>query len=243
MLSCQQPLHPHKQISKIHNTTSTTVRVVSESHPPTIRALQKRYHLRDGSLEMESIVVQAWVNDVNAALTCDNNTISTTTAASLEDMPSPTKRPRTSNYPDLRHDPEQTPTRAPVQLMTTEEESEDLFNDPQDPFTTAPSDYSYPAVLGSSAGFSVPFRFPPPATVTSRSRSVSPTKKFRKTADLLNLMPPVRFNTVSDFELHLPEDAHKLIKSLSAVEAKEAILPALLRNHPSLQSSKIRSHS
>ncbi|KAF5024178.1 hypothetical protein F66182_3750 [Fusarium sp. NRRL 66182] len=192
---------------------------------------------------MKSIVVQAWVNDVNAALTYDNITKSTTTAAEPKDMSSPTKRPRTSDYPDLRHDLEQTPTPARVQLARAEEEIRDASKGPQDPFTVAPSDYSYPAVLGTSAGFSAPFRFLPRATVTSRSGSVSPTKKFRKSTDLLNLMPPVRFNTVSDFELYIPEDAHNLIKSLCAVEAKEAILPISLRNHPSLQSSKIRPHS
>ncbi|KAG5752069.1 hypothetical protein H9Q70_005300 [Fusarium xylarioides] len=153
---------------------------------------------------MESIVVQAWVNDVNSA-------------TSPEDMSSPTKRPRTSEHHDLRYDQEQTPTRARVHLARAEEDIEDVPNDPQDPFTTTPSDYSYPAVLGSSAGFSVPFGFPPPATITSRSGSASPTKKFRKTADLLTLMPPVRFNTVSDFEPYVPEDAHKLVRSLSAV--------------------------
>ncbi|PNP76144.1 hypothetical protein FNYG_10513 [Fusarium nygamai] len=191
---------------------------------------------------MESILVQAWVNDVNSALTYDQNTISTS-ATSPEDMSSPTKRPRTSDHHDLRYDQEQTPTRARVHLARAEEDIEDVSNDPQDPFTTAPSDYSYPAVLGSSAGFSVPFGFPPPATITSRSRSASPTKKFRKTADLLTLMPPVRFNTVSDFEPYVPEDAHKLVRSLSAVEAKEGILPASLQNHTLLQSSKIRPYS
>ncbi|KAH7187561.1 hypothetical protein DER44DRAFT_816463 [Fusarium oxysporum] len=39
------------------------------------------------------------------------------------------------------------------------------------------------------------------------------------------------------------ETLHKLVRSLSAVEAKEGILPASLQNHTLLQRSKIRSYS
>ncbi|KAF5022984.1 hypothetical protein F66182_4941 [Fusarium sp. NRRL 66182] len=180
---------------------------------------------------MNAFIIRAWVNDVNTALNF-------TTAS--QNMSSPSKRARTNtDYLDLRLDPHQTPTRTRLQLARARSENDHVFSDPA-AFTTAPSESSFAALLASRSGFSAPLRPQQSPSTTSRSRSVSPIQHFRKTVDLLNLVPPVRFADGKEFERNLPEDLQPLVNSLFMAVDKEGILPEALRDDIARQSTRTR---
>ncbi|KAM3555252.1 hypothetical protein ARSEF4850_006079, partial [Beauveria asiatica] len=96
---------------------------------------------------------------------------------------------------------------------------------------------SFPAALASRPAFSVQ-----PSSETShsdavpRARSTSPTKRFLKTESLLGLAVPIQFIKEQTLGAAVPDDARPLLEALSAVEAGEALLPAVLRSHPDFQN-------
>lgn len=213
----------------------------------------KCYFLPTTPLDMESVVIEAWVDEVTASVTASCsarlldksptpdplNTNSRRRRLSVG-MASPSKRQRTADYP---MDPDETPTRPPHSLRQGPDGA--IFDDRA--AETAPSTRStssFTAVLASRAAFSASTAAAHPPTNTSRSttrsRSISPVKQFRSTASLLSLVRPVRFTKASDLESVLPDDAQKLFEVLSAVEAKVEILPATLRGSSEFGAARIR---
>ncbi|KAH8713526.1 hypothetical protein HC256_006671 [Beauveria bassiana] len=72
----------------------------------------------------------------------------------------------------------------------------------------------------------------------------SPTKRFLKTESLLGLAVPIQFIKKQTLGAAMPDDARPLLEALSAVEAGEALLPAVLRSHPDFQNDpRIRRHT
>lgn len=193
---------------------------------------------------MESVVIQAWVDEVTASCSARRldkspttdplNTNSRRRRLSVG-MASPLKRQRTDNNPV---DPDETPTRPPQSLQVADGA---VFDDRAE---TTSSTSSFTAVLASRAAFSASTAAARPPTNTShpttRSRSLSPVKRFRSTASLLSLVRPVRFTKASDLESVLPDNAQKLFEVLSAVEAKVEILPATLRGSSEFGAARIR---
>ncbi|KAK7403441.1 hypothetical protein QQX98_010807 [Neonectria punicea] len=111
--------------------------------------------------------------------------------------------------------------------------------------TSTHSSSSFTAVLATRALYSAPTTAQQPPTETSspsttRSRSSSPTKRYQKTASLLNLVRPVRFTKESDLGNALPDDIQRLYETLSTIEGKEDILPAALREHADFKNTRIR---
>ncbi|PWI65093.1 hypothetical protein PCL_07392 [Purpureocillium lilacinum] len=208
----------------------------------------KCYFLPTTPLDMESVVIEAWVDEVTTSCsaqlldkspTADPlNTNSRRRRLSVG-MASPLKRQRTDNNPV---DPDETPTRPPQSLRQVADGA--VFDDRAETASSTRSTSSFTAVLASRAAFSASTAAAHPPTNTShsttRSRSLSPVKQFRSTASLLSLVRPVRFTKASDLGSVLPGDAQKLFEVLSAVEAKVEILPAALRGSSEFGAARIR---
>lgn len=149
-------------------------------------------------------------------------------------MSSPSKRQRTGDDPsDLYPDPYSTPRRH-RQLLSRHDSDGDVLHVPAPEAVVSPrSSSSFTAILATKAAFSSLVIPPLSQTETSysttQSHGSSPSKRFQKTADLLNLVRPVRFGKEPNFGSALPEDARALLEALFAVEAKEEILLAALR--------------
>ncbi|RSL99244.1 hypothetical protein CDV31_012252 [Fusarium ambrosium] len=197
---------------------------------------------------MDSVIIQAWVDDVKHSLATPPTPptpINARRPRTSCDMPSPSKRQRTGDDPsDLYPDPDRTPRR-PRQLLSKHDDG-DVFHAPVPEAVVSPSaSSSFTAILATRGAFSSP-AIPPLAQTetshsTTQSRGSSPSKRFQKTASLLNLVRPVRFVKEPNFRSALPHDTRALLEALSAVEAKEEILPAALRGHSDFQDTRIRS--
>lgn len=112
-------------------------------------------------------------------------------------MSSPSKCQRTGDDPsDLYPDPERTPRR-PRQLLSRHDNDVDVFHVPAPEAVVSPGSTSSTAILATRAAFSSPAIPPLALTKTShsatQSRGSSPSKRFQKTANLINLVRPVRF--------------------------------------------------
>ncbi|KAH6982503.1 hypothetical protein EDB80DRAFT_255054 [Ilyonectria destructans] len=202
---------------------------------------------------MNPLFIQAWVDEVETSPVTTHPVVTTLTVDPLlnnahrrrlsDEMSSPSKRPRTNEYSDSYPDPDETPTRPRPQLVRHDSDGV-VFDDPATQAATSTrSTSSFTAVLASRAAFSAPTtvqQAPTDTSDTTRSRSSSPTKRFQKTASLLNLVRPVRFTKERDLGSVLPDDAQKVFEALSAVEAKEEILPATLRDHSDFRDTRIR---
>ncbi|EEU34624.1 uncharacterized protein NECHADRAFT_82331 [Fusarium vanettenii 77-13-4] len=188
---------------------------------------------------------RAWVDDVKHSLVTPP-TPTTRRRRSSCDMSSPSKRQRTGDDPsDLYPDPDRTPRR-PRQLISRHDNDGDVFHVLAPEAIVSPgSSSSFTVILATRAAFSS-LAIPPLAQTetshsTTQSRGSSPSKRFRKMASLLDLVRPVRFVKEANFGSALPDDARALLEALSAVEAKEEILPAALRGHLDFQDTRIRS--
>ncbi|KAF4465682.1 methyltransferase type 11 [Fusarium albosuccineum] len=203
---------------------------------------------------MDSVVIQAWVEEVKACPLINHPVDITLTIDPLlknlprrrlsDEMSSPSKRQRMSEHSDFYLDPDETLTRPRPQLLRQDSDGA-VFDDPAIRIATSTcSTSSFTAVLASRAAFSAPTTAQQASTDTShstaRSRSTSPTKRFQKTASLLNLVRPVRFTKERDLGSVLSDDAQMLFEALSAVEAKEEILPATLRGCSDFRDTRIR---
>jgi hypothetical protein len=136
---------------------------------------------------MDSVIIQAWVDDVKHSLVTPTP-INTRRRRSSCDMSNPSKRQRTGDDPsDLYPNPDRTPRR-PRLLLSRHDNDGDVFHVPA----------SFTAILATRAAFSSP-AIPPLAQTETTShsatqpRGLSPSKRFQKTASLPNLVRPVRF--------------------------------------------------
>ncbi|KAM3437832.1 hypothetical protein NHJ13734_004478 [Beauveria thailandica] len=136
--------------------------------------------------------------------------------------PSPSKRARISHHADDKiafFDLNKTPVRPP-QISATAGSS-----------TRSAS--SFPTTLTSRLAFSAQ-----PSSKTSHSdaaphsRSTSPTKRFQTTESLLGLAVPIQFIKKQTLIATMPNNVRPLLKALSAVEAREALLPASNETQP-----------
>ncbi|KAH8659756.1 hypothetical protein BGZ61DRAFT_465072 [Ilyonectria robusta] len=185
------------------------------------------------------LVIQAWLDEVEASPVTTHPVDTTLTVDPLlnnahrrrlsDEMSSPSKRPRTSEYPDSYPDPDETPTRPRPQLLRLDSDGV-VFDDPATQTATSTrSTSSFTAVLASRAAFSAPTtvqQAPTDTSHTTRSRSSSPTKRFQR--------------RLRDLGSVLPDDAQKVFEALSAVEAKEEILPTTLGGHSDFRDTRIR---
>lgn len=70
----------------------------------------------------------------------------------------------------------------------------------------------------------------------------SPSKQYRKMADLLTLDRPVHFKMETDMETALPSNVQDLYDALVMAEHSEGILPPTLADDPSMNSRNIRPY-
>ncbi|KAF1730696.1 hypothetical protein CRV24_008766 [Beauveria bassiana] len=196
---------------------------------------------------MDFAVIQAWIDEVTttqlAAVAIPSDPLPNNACRLSDEMSSPSKRQRTSGQTDAYTDPDETPTRSGPQRRHGSDSA--VFDGAGEVAPSTPSASSFTAMLASRTVFSVAATEPRAPTESSyiraESRSKSPTKRFRKTTDLLNLAIPVRFMKECDLDKAVPSDAKKLFEALSIVAAKEQILPAILRSHADFQDARIRS--
>ncbi|EJP60821.1 uncharacterized protein BBA_10235 [Beauveria bassiana ARSEF 2860] len=170
---------------------------------------------------MGSFVVEAWINDVAMA-------------DAQPDTPSPSKCARTGYHADDEiafFDLDKTPVRPPQMSAAAG--------------SSTRSASSFPAALASRPAFSArPSSETSHSDAAPRARSTSPTKRFLKTESLLGLAVPIQFIKKQTLGAAMPDDARPLLEALSAVEAGEALLPAVLRSHPDFQNDpRIRRHT
>ncbi|KAL6410122.1 hypothetical protein AUP68_06533 [Ilyonectria robusta] len=196
---------------------------------------------------MNPLSIQAWVDEMDSSATAPP-VDPTLTADPLPDQAerrslpdersSPAKRPRTSEYPAFYPDPDEAPARP--QPQPARHDCGGVILDP----LTGP--IPYPDLIGSREPFSPPISVQQAPTVTSdmtdttRSGRAAPTKRSPKMPSLLSLARPVRFIKESNLGRVLPCDARALFAALSAVEAKEEILPAALRDHVDFRDPRVR---
>lgn len=145
-------------------------------------------------------------------------------------------------------DPERTPTQY-EQLTTGRYNADDVFASPQPrvpvPVLSKASTISEPTstsinfveALNSRPTFALPTIQRPLSNIyesPARQRSISPSKRYRKISDLLNLDRPVRFRKMTDLRGALPQDIHRLYDSIVKFSYLEDILPAELKNDPTI---------
>ncbi|TWU70369.1 hypothetical protein ED733_000025 [Metarhizium rileyi] len=196
---------------------------------------------------MDFAVIQAWIDEVTstqlAAVAIPSDPLPNNACRPSDEMPGPSKRQRTSGQTDAYTDPDETPTRPGPQRRHGSDSA--VFDGAGEVAASTPSASSFTAMLASRTVFSVAAtesRAPTESSyIRAESRSKSPTKRFRKTTDLLNLARPVRFMKECDLDKAVPSDVTKLFEALSIVAAKEQILPAILRSHADFQGARIRS--
>ncbi|KAH6973887.1 hypothetical protein BKA56DRAFT_491781 [Ilyonectria sp. MPI-CAGE-AT-0026] len=198
---------------------------------------------------MNPLFIQAWVDEMDSSPTA--YPVDPTLAAdplpdqaerrSLSDeRSSPAKRPRTSEYPAFHPDSDEAPA-SPQPQPARHDCCGGVIFDP----LTGPT-ISFPDLIASQEPFSPPISVQQAPTVTSyttdttRSGRPAPTKRSPKMPSLLSLARPVRFQKESDLGRVLPCDARALFDYLSAVEAKEEILPAALRDHVDFRDPRVR---
>ncbi|KAM3447858.1 hypothetical protein MY3296_008313 [Beauveria thailandica] len=167
---------------------------------------------------MHSVAVEDWINDVAIA-------------DAQPGTPSPSKRARTTENADDEI--------ASFKLDTTDLEKTPIGPSHMSAVAgSSRSASSFPAALVSRPALSYD------SSETSRSRSISPTKRLQKTESLLGLAVPIEFIKQRSLATAIPDDTHQLLEALSAVGAGEAVLPAVLRSHFDFQNDpQIRRHA
>ncbi|KAK8148508.1 hypothetical protein G3M48_009962 [Beauveria asiatica] len=158
---------------------------------------------------MNSVIVQAWLHDVAMA----NHHPNTPSEGVDEDG--------IENF-DLDQTPVQRNTGLGVEAVALN--------------TSTRSASSFPAVLATRPVFSHQHSADNSQPDDTSQRSSSPSKRFQKMASLRGLGVPVYFTQPAPGVM--PADTMELREALSAVEAKEALLPAVLRSHPDFQGDE-----
>ncbi|KAM3500308.1 hypothetical protein MY10362_006504 [Beauveria mimosiformis] len=169
---------------------------------------------------MDSFVIEAWINDIAMA-------------GAQPNTPSPSKRARVSHHADdeiVFLDLDKTPVRPPQMSGAMGGSTRSVS--------------SFPTALAGRPVFSIQSSGQMSRSDSMpRSRSTSPSKRFQKTESLLGLAVPVQFIKRLCGEA-VPDDAQALVQALAAIEAGEALLPAVLRSHPDFQNDpRIRRHT
>lgn len=207
---------------------------------------------------MKPLSIQTWVDEM-ASSSADSPVDPTVTADPLPDQaerrsrsPSdgrstPAKRPRTSEYPAFHPDSDSDEAPASPQSQDSQD-SEDSHSaghrcgevnlDPlMGPYIL------FPDLIGSPEHYSPPMsvqQAPSETSDTTRSDSPAPTRRSRTMPSLLSLARPVRFLKENMLARSLPCDAQALYLNISAVEAKEEILPSTLRHHADFRDVRVR---
>ncbi|KAM3437992.1 hypothetical protein MY4824_003439 [Beauveria thailandica] len=158
---------------------------------------------------MNSVIVQAWLHDLAMANHHPNTPSEDVDEDSIENF-------------DLDQTPVQRNTGVGVDAVALN--------------TSTRSASSFPAVLASRPVFSHQHSTDNSQPDDTSQRSSSPSKRFQKMASLRGLGVPVYFSTQPAPGV-MPADTMELREALSAVEAKEALLPAVLRSHPDFQGN------
>ncbi|RSL40498.1 hypothetical protein CEP54_016101 [Fusarium duplospermum] len=182
------------------------------------------------------------------------------------DMPSPSKRPRREEDDgDVFGDTDATPTQ-PQRSGATDNTGSDACRSPAPSFslemrsstpTSAPS--SYGNVLANVPHIPAPGMAkdqksqPSRPSASSRRRqsqrqsperagSKSPSKRYRRMADLSALSRPVMFEKVMDMKAKLPTDVHDLYDALAMASRGEEVLPAALADVPGVSRKDFRPY-
>lgn len=171
---------------------------------------------------------------------------------------SPSKKQRLVDEKDERPlDPDATPTQTQPPA-TARYSADDVFGSPQPRNLTPFVQSSLPSTgdressstsstepLNPQSQFSLPItrRTLPQAHASSpNGRTPSPSKRYRKTSDLLNLDRPVRYCKTNDMRGALPDDMHRLYNELVKVEYNEEIFPEELNDDPAINISDPRPY-
>ncbi|KPA37327.1 methyltransferase type 11 [Fusarium langsethiae] len=138
------------------------------------------------------------------------------------EMESPSKRKRSQDHDD----PEKTPQAQPNAINPT------IFDNPPPPFNvaaTSSDDDPTDATSLFSRTLAARPHFPKPKPPSS-TRSLSPSKQYRKRSDLQRLDHPIHFSLESDLKAALPADAHDLYDALDNAHWGVDILPYTLKD-------------